>query len=446
MNEPTPLQADKLIEMVEKLPVCSLKGRISQAIGLTLEATGPRLSLGELCYIRTNHETGQYIPAEVVGFRNNRTLLMPLGELEGIGPGSELVASGITLRVKVGMELKGRVLSGLGEPIDGKGSLRTTATYPVMNQPPSPLSRKRITEALPVGVKAIDGLITVGKGQRMGILAGSGVGKSTLMGMIARNTEADINVIALIGERGREVRDFLERDLGEKGLKRSVVIVATSDQPALVRIKGAFVATSIAEYFRDQGLDVLLLMDSLTRFALAQREVGLATGEPPATRGYTPSVFALLPRLLERAGNSQKGTITGLYTVLVEGDDMNEPITDAVRGIVDGHIALSRNLAAMNIYPAIDVLNSISRVMIDIVPPTQMQAANRFRSLLATYQDASDLIDIGAYKKGANPKIDEALNHIDGLYEFLRQDIYEDALFEDTINHLHQSVGEQVVS
>lgn len=238
----------------------------------------------------------------------------------------------------------------------------------------------------------------------------------------------------------------MERDLGEKGLKRSVVIVATSDQPALVRIKGAFVATSIAEYFRDQGLDVLLLMDSLTRFALAQREVGLATGEPPATRGYTPSVFALLPRLLERAGNSQKGTITGLYTVLVEGDDMNEPITDAVRGIVDGHIALSRNLAAMNIYPAIDVLNSISRVMIDIVPPTQMQAANRFRSLLATYQDASDLIDIGAYKKGANPKIDEALNHIDGLYEFLRQDIYEDALFEDTINHLHQSVGEQVVS
>lgn len=446
MIEPTRLQTDKLIDIVEKLPVCQLKGKISQAIGLTLEATGPRLSLGELCYIRTNHGTGRYVPAEVVGFRNNRTLLMPLGDLEGIGPGSELLASGMTLRVKVGMELRGRVLNGLGEPIDGKGPLRTTLTYPVMNQPPGPLSRKRITEVLPVGVKAIDALITAGKGQRMGILAGSGVGKSTLMGMIARNTEASINVIALIGERGREVREFLERDLGEQGLERSVVIVATSDQPALVRIKGAFVATSIAEYFRDQGMDVLLLMDSLTRFALAQREVGLATGEPPATRGYTPSVFALLPRLLERAGTSQKGTITGLYTVLVEGDDMNEPITDAVRGIVDGHIALSRNMAAMNLYPAIDVLNSISRVMIDIVSPEHLQAANRFRSLLATYQDASDLIDIGAYKKGANPRIDKALEHISAMQNFLRQDIYEGALFNRTISEMQQSIGEQVVS
>ncbi len=446
MNEPTRLQADKVVEMVERLPVCHLKGKISQAIGLTLEATGPRLSLGELCYIRTNHGTHQYVPAEVVGFRNNRTLLMPLGELEGIGPGSELIASGIILRVNVGMQLRGRVLNGLGEPIDGKGPLRTTITYPVMNQPPGPLSRQRITEILRVGVKAIDALITAGKGQRMGILAGSGVGKSTLMGMIARNTEADLNVIALVGERGREVRDFLERDLGDKGLERSVVVVATSDQPALVRIKGAFVATSIAEYFRDQGLDVLLLMDSLTRFALAQREVGLATGEPPATRGYTPSVFALLPRLLERAGTSQNGTITGLYTVLVEGDDMNEPITDAVRGIVDGHIALSRNLAAMNIYPAIDILNSISRVMIDIVEPAHMQAANRFRSLLATYQDASDLIDIGAYKQGANPKIDEALEHIDNMQNFVRQEIYEDAPFERTIDNLRLSIGEQVIS
>ncbi len=446
MNEPAWLQADKLIDMVEKLPVCQLKGRISQAIGLTLEATGPRLSLGELCYIRANHSIGQYVPAEVVGFKNNRTLIMPLGELEGIGPGSELVASGTTLRVKVGKELLGRVLNGLGEPIDGKGPLRTTLTYPVMNQPPGPLNRRRITEILPVGVKAIDGLITVGKGQRMGILSGSGVGKSTLLGMIARNTEAHLNVIALIGERGREVREFLERDLGDKGLERSVVIVATSDQPALVRIKGAFVATSIAEYFRDQGMDVLLLMDSLTRFALAQREVGLAIGEPPATRGYTPSVFALLPRLLERAGTSPKGTITGLYTVLVEGDDMNEPITDAVRGIVDGHIALSRNMAAMNIYPAIDVLNSISRVMIDIVSPEQMEAANRFRSLLATYQDAKDLIDIGAYKKGTNPRIDEALDHIDQMYSFLKQGIYENALFDHTINYLQQSIGEKAVS
>ncbi|HOB12520.1 MAG TPA: flagellar protein export ATPase FliI [Syntrophomonadaceae bacterium] len=446
MNEPARLETDKLIDIVEKLPVCQLKGKISQAIGLTLEATGPRLSLGELCYIRTNHGTGQYIPAEVVGFRNNRTLIMPLGELEGIGPGSELLANGTTLRVKVGMELMGRVLNGLGEPIDGKGPLRTTLTYPVMNQPPGPLSRTRITEVLPVGVKAIDGLITVGKGQRMGILAGSGIGKSTLLGMIARNTEAYLNVIALIGERGREVREFLERDLGDKGLERSVVVVATSDQPALVRIKGAFVATSIAEYFRDQGMDVLLLMDSLTRFALAQREVGLAIGEPPATRGYTPSVFALLPRLLERAGTSPQGTITGLYTVLVEGDDMNEPITDAVRGIVDGHIALNRNMAAMNIYPAIDVLNSISRVMIDIVSPVQMQAANRFRSLLATFQDAKDLIDIGAYKRGTNPRIDEALDHIDDMYSFLKQDIYEDALFDRTIKDLQQSIGEKAVS
>lgn len=446
MNEPSRLNTNRLLEILEKSPTCQLKGKISQAIGLTLEATGPRLSLGELCFIRTRYGIGQYVPAEVVGFRNHNTLLMPLGELEGIGPGSELLATGTTLRVRVGQELQGRVVNGLGEPIDEKGPLRTSLTYPVMNRPPSPLRRKRITEVMSVGVKAIDGLITAGKGQRMGILAGSGVGKSTLMGMIARNTDADINVIALIGERGREVREFLERDLGEKGLERSVVVVATSDQPALVRLKGAFVATSIAEYFRDQGMNVLLLMDSLTRFALAQREVGLAIGEPPATRGYTPSVFALLPRLLERAGTSDQGTITGLYTVLVEGDDMNEPITDAVRGILDGHIALNRGLAAMNIYPAIDVLNSISRVMIDIVSSEQMQAANRFRSLLATYQDARDLIDIGAYKPGSNSRIDEALERIDEMQKFLRQDIYEEAIYNRTIAGLQQSIGEPVVN
>lgn len=442
MNEPTRLQTDKLIEVLEKSPTCQLKGRISQAIGLTLEATGPRLSLGELCLIRNNYRNDQFVSAEVVGFKNNRTLLMPLGELEGIGPGSELIATGTTLRVRVGMELRGRVLNGLGEPIDDQGPLGTIHTYPVMNRPPSPLKRKRILEALPVGVKTIDGLITVGKGQRMGIFAGSGVGKSTLMGMIARNTAADINVIALIGERGREVREFLEKDLGPRGLERSVVVVATSDEPALVRLKGAFVATSIAEYFRDQGLDVLLLMDSLTRFALAQREVGLAIGEPPATRGFTPSVFALLPRLLERAGTSDQGTITGLYTVLVEGDDMNEPITDAVRGIVDGHIALNRNLAALNSYPAIDVLNSISRVMLDIVPERQMRAANRFRSLLATYQDAKDLIDIGAYKKGSNPRIDESLERIEPMHGFMQQQIQEEAFYDHTIAELHRSIGE----
>ncbi|MDD4625662.1 MAG: FliI/YscN family ATPase, partial [Syntrophomonas sp.] len=400
MNKASALPLEKYLDALDKTTTCQLKGRISQAIGLTIEATGPRVRMGELCFLQTNYSDRQLIPAEVVGFKDNKILLMPLGNLEGIGPGSGLLASGTTLRVQVGMELVGRVLNGMGEPIDDKGRIKSETSYPVTNQPPNPLKRKRITEVLQVGVKAIDGLVSIGKGQRMGILAGSGVGKSTLIGMIARNTEADINVIALIGERGREVREFLERDLGEEGLAKSVVVVATSDQPALVRLKGAFVATSIAEYFRDQGKDVLLLMDSVTRFALAQREIGLAIGEPPATRGYTPSVFALLPKLLERAGTSEKGTITGLYSVLVEGDDLNEPITDAVRGILDGHIALSRSLAAMNLYPAIDVGQSISRVMIDIASPEHSENAKRFRSILATYEEARDLIDIGAYKKG----------------------------------------------
>ncbi|MEA1961758.1 MAG: flagellar protein export ATPase FliI [Bacillota bacterium] len=425
---------------IEKTNLLELRGRISQAIGLTLEAQGPRVNLGELCYVRTSNPLCTLLPCEVVGFRERRILLMPLGELEGIGPGSELIASGTTLKVNVGQQLKGRVLNGLGDPIDGRGPIKCQTQYAVMNPPPAPLKRKRISEILSVGIKAIDGLITVGRGQRMGIMAGSGVGKSTLMGMIARNTSADINVIALIGERGREVREFLERDLGEEGLARSVVIVATSDEPALVRLKGAFVATSIAEYFRDQGNDVLLLMDSLTRFALAQREVGLAIGEPPATRGYTPSVFAMMPRLLERAGTSEKGTITGLYTVLVEGDDMNEPVTDCVRGIVDGHIILDRNIAAMNVYPAIDVLNSISRVMIDISASEHMQNANRFRSILATYEEAKDLIDIGAYKKGSNPRVDEAIERIDRCREFLRQGIYDKAVFEEELTFMRSCV------
>jgi flagellum-specific ATP synthase len=434
-------ELEKYMNALEKASTCLLKGKISQAIGLTLEASGPRVRLGELCYVKTNYAGGQLVPAEVVGFRDRKILLMPLGNLEGIGPGSELLATGTTLRVEVGMELKGRVLNGLGEIIDDKGRIKPESSYPVMNSPPNPLKRQRITQVLPVGIKAIDGLITVGKGQRMGILAGSGVGKSTLIGMIARNTEADINVIALIGERGREVRDFLEKDLGEEGLAKSIVVVATSDQPALVRLKGAFVATSIAEYFRDQGMDVLLLMDSLTRFALAQREVGLAIGEPPATRGYTPSVFALLPKLLERAGMAEKGSITGLYSVLVEGDDLNEPVTDAVRGIVDGHIALNRNLAAMNLYPAIDIAQSISRVMIDVVSPQHMDVANRFRSILATYEEARDLIDIGAYKKGSNPRIDEAITLIDSCYNFLGQGIYDEAAFNDTLTALHNCIA-----
>lgn len=433
MNKDTRIEIEKYYSTLEKVNPYVLRGKITQAIGLTLEAVGPRVSIGELCFVKTNQADRGLVPCEVVGFRSNKMLLMPLGNLEGIGPGSELIASGTSLRVNVGMDLQGRVLDGMGQPIDEGGRINYQTTYPVMNHPPNPLKRKRITEVLPVGVKAIDGITTIGRGQRMGIMAGSGVGKSTLIGMIARNTEADINVIALIGERGREVREFLERDLGEEGLKRSVVVVATSDQPALVRLKGAFVATSIAEYFRDQGKDVLLLMDSLTRFALAQREVGLAIGEPPATRGYTPSVFALMPQLLERAGTSENGTITGLYTVLVEGDDMNEPVTDTVRGIVDGHIVLSRDIAAMNMYPAIDILKSISRVMIDIVPPEHLEHANRFRSILATYEEAKDLIDIGAYKTGSNARIDEAIRLIDQCMHFLRQDIYEEALFSATI-------------
>lgn len=441
MNNDSGIEIEKYYDVLEKVIPYVLKGKISQAIGLTLEANGPKVSLGELCFVKTNQADHKKIPCEAVGFKNKKILLMPLGNIEGIGPGSELYASGSSLKVKVGMGLIGRVLNGLGEPIDEKGPFKVEAVYPVMNQAPNPLSRKRIKEILPVGIKAIDGLITLGKGQRMGILAGSGVGKSILMGMIARNTGADINVIALIGERGREVRDFLERDLGEEGLKKSIVIVATSDQPALVRLKGAFVATSIAEYFRDQGLDVLLLMDSLTRFALAQREVGLAIGEPPATRGYTPSVFALLPILLERAGTSDKGTITGLYSVLVEGDDMNEPITDAVRGILDGHIALSRKIAAMNIYPAIDVANSISRLMLELVSNEQMADASRFRSLIAAYDEAKDLIEIGAYKKGSNSRVDEALILIEKMRIFVRQDIYEDAVYDNILKELNESVN-----
>lgn len=436
MNNLKQIDIPKYFTALDSINPYTLRGKITQAIGLTLEAIGPRVSIGELCLVRTNKADRELVPCEVVGFRNNRILLMPLGNLEGIGPGSELIASGTSLKVNVGMDLQGRVLNGLGEPIDDGGRLNYQGTYPVMNSAPNPLKRKRISDILPVGVKAIDGLITIGRGQRLGIMAGSGVGKSTLMGMIARNTEADINVIALIGERGREVREFLERDLGPEGLARSVVVVATSDQPALVRLKGAFVATSIAEFFRDQGKDVLLLMDSLTRFALAQREVGLAIGEPPATRGYTPSVFALMPKLLERAGTSENGTITGLYTVLVEGDDMNEPVTDTVRGIVDGHIALSRDIAAMNMYPAIDIMQSISRVMIDIVAPEHLGQANRFRSILATYEEAKDLIDIGAYKKGSNARIDEAIRLIDRCWDFLRQGIYDEASLANTIEKL----------
>ncbi len=423
------LDLGKYWDALDYLETIKLNGKVTEVIGLIIESHGPGANLGELCYLYSAR-LNRYIQAEVVGFKGNKVLLMPLGEMEGIGPGCEVNATGHALSVQVGEELLGRVLDGLGNPIDAHGALQTKLSYPVYNTPPNPLARKRIAEPLPLGVKAIDGLITCGKGQRMGIFAGSGVGKSTLLGMIARNTVADVNVIALIGERGREVRDFLEKDLGEEGLARSVIVVATSDQPALVRIKGAMVATAIAEYFRDQGKDVMLMMDSVTRFAMAQREVGLAVGEPPATKGYTPSVFALLPKLLERSGTSARGTITGLYTVLVDGGDMDEPIADAARGILDGHIVLSRKLATQNHYPAIDVLGSISRVMNDIVGEDHRSLANQLRSVLAVYKEAEDLIQIGAYRQGANPRIDYALEMIEKINSFLKQDVHENCNFE----------------
>lgn len=406
-------------------------GKISQVVGLTIEAVGPSVSIGELCSVSTNNSVE--LLCEIVGFKDNKVLLMPLGEMSGIAPGSKVTALNETLTISVGAELKGKVLNGLGQPIDQSFLSLSNDKYPVFNKPPHPLTRKRIMEPLELGVKAIDGLLTIGKGQRVGIFAGSGVGKSTLMGMIARNTKADINVIALIGERGREVREFLEKDLKEEGLKRSVVIVATSDQPALIRLKGAFVATAIAEYFRDQGNDVLLLMDSLTRFAMAQREVGLAVGEPPVSRGYTPSVFALLPKLLERAGNSERGSITGLYTVLVDGDDLTEPVTDTARGILDGHIVLSRSLANKNHFPAIDILSSISRVMPDIITQEHKTLANQIKKVMAIYKESEDLINIGAYVKGSNPKIDYAIDVIDRINEFLQQEVHEPVTYAEAL-------------
>jgi len=360
---------------------------------------------------------------------------MPLEDVTGLKKGCEVIKTGRTVSIPVGEEIKGRVIDALGRPIDGK-RLSLKEYRPIVSEAPNPLIRNRILEPLPMGVRSIDGFLTIGKGQRIGIFAGSGVGKSTLLGMIARNTTADINVIGLIGERGREVREFLEKDLGEAGLRRSVVVVSTSDQPALLRIKALLTATTFAEYFRDQGYNVMLMVDSLTRWAMAQREVGLAIGEPPTTRGYPPSVFAQLPKILERAGNSDKGSITGIYTVLVEADDFNEPISDTVRGIVDGHIMLSRRLAESNHFPAIDVLMSISRLMTDIVKPEHMQAARALRDMMATYNDAKDLIDVGAYKKGTNPKIDKSIQLIDEINAFLRQGIREKMSFDDTVEYL----------
>ena len=406
-------------------------GKVSKVVGLTVESIGPKANTNDLCRIISTDRNSQVL-AEVIGFSEGKLLLMPFEPLEGIGIGSMVENLNTIHSVKVGPHLLGKVLDGLGNPMDGS-RFEAEALYPVEADPPDPMDRVIIDEVLPLGVKAIDGLLTIGKGQRIGIFAGSGVGKSTLLGMIARNTKADINVIALIGERGREVKEFIERDLGEEGLRRSVVVIATSDKPAIIRKKAAKVATSIAEYFRNQGKDVLLMMDSLTRFSMAQREIGLAAGEPPVSRGYPPSVYSEMPKLLERAGNDDVGSITGLYTVLVDGDDFNEPITDTARGILDGHIVLTRQLANKNHYPAIDVLQSISRVMSSIVTKEQKKLAGECKMLMATYREAEDLINIGAYKAGSNPEIDRAIEKMKDINDFVCQDVDEKVSFEDSV-------------
>lgn len=405
-------------------------GKVVKVVGLTIESIGPDAKLNDMCYIIPKNG-GEAVKAEVVGFRDERVLLMPYDSVEGVGLGSRVENSGAPLKVYASDDLLGKTLDGIGVPIDGSELSQKGEGYSVEAMPPDPLKRKIIDEVLPLGVKAVDGLNTIGKGQRIGVFAGSGVGKSTLLGMFARNTKADVNVIALIGERGREVREFIERDLGPEGMARSVVVVATSDKPALIRKKAAQTATAIAEYFRDQGKDVLIMMDSLTRFSMAQREIGLASGEPPVSRGYPPSVYAEMPKLLERAGNSEVGSITGLYTVLVDGDDFNEPITDTARGILDGHIVLSRKLGHKNHYPAIDVLASISRCMSSIASPEHKQAAGKLRNVLATYSEAEDLINIGAYKKGSNRDIDYSIEKIGEVNEYLCQGVYEKFTYEE---------------
>ena len=430
------LPLDRYLGVIERSDPVPAHGRISQAIGLVLEGHATGAAIGETCEIAYGDRPG-LLPAEVVGFRDNRALLMPLGDLSGIGPGSPIVGREAQATARVGDELLGRVIDGLGLPIDGRGPIRTRDACPLYIAPPSPLDRHRITQALGVGIRAINGLLTCGKGQRIGIFSGSGVGKSQLLGQIARYTAADVNVIALIGERGREVKEFIEKALQADGLSHSVVIVATSDQPPLVRRRGAFLAMAIAEYFRGRNLNVLFMMDSLTRLAHAQREIGLAIGEPPTTKGYTPSVFALLPKFLERAGTSgTAGSITGLYTVLVEGDDMNDPIADAARATLDGHIVLSRELAAQNHFPAIDILNSTSRVMIDVVPPDHLDVSRKFSDLLAAYKKAEDLIHIGAYKPGSDPTIDQAIAKWQNMQAYLRQGLNERIDLRDSISAL----------
>lgn len=434
------LQTDEYLELITEMEPVKKHGKVIQVIGLTIESKGPYAKIGELCLLYPNHYE-RPIEAEVVGFKENKILLMPLQDLSQVGPGCLVVATGVPLQIKVGPSILGKILDGTGKPLDESTLPSGLTKYSTNNLPPNPLKRPRITKPLEVGVRAIDGLLTVGQGQRIGVFAGSGVGKSTLLGMIARNTEADVNVIALIGERGREVRDFIERDLGPEGLKKSVVIAATSDQTPLQRIKGALTATAIAEYFRDQGKNVMLMMDSVTRFAMAQREVGLAVGEPPTSKGYTPSVFALLPKLLERSGTSSKGSITAFYTVLVDGDDMNEPIADAVRGILDGHIVLDRKIAQKGQFPAINIMASVSRVMHDVTSPEHQEAAVEFKRMLSAYDASEDLINIGAYKSGANKEIDDAIRSYPLIKDYLQQDIYEQAKLEESIERLTAQFG-----
>ncbi|MBN1497248.1 MAG: FliI/YscN family ATPase [Spirochaetes bacterium] len=428
--------------IIEELETIQYTGRVERVVGLTIESIGPDVEYGELCRIRLDR--GGYLYAEVVGFNRNRVILMPVGDMKGIVPGADVIAAGSALMVPVGEELLGRVISGIGAPLDGRGEIFTKQKYPVTSEPINPLERTVIDRPLSVGIRAIDGLNTVGRGQRIGIFSGSGVGKSTLIAMISRYTDADVNVVALIGERGREVKDFVEKELGPEGLKKSVVVVATSNQPAMLRIRGAYLAHAIAEYFRDQGRHVNLLMDSITRFSMAQREVGIAAGEPSSMRGYPPSTFALMAKLMERAGTiAGGGSITGFYSVLVEADDMNEPIADHARSILDGHIVLERRLAHKGHYPAVDVLQSISRCMKDVVTPEHAAAANRFRELLAAYTEHEDEISLGAYAKGSVPAVDRALDMMDTMNAFLRQGIYERDAYDAIVRRLIDMFAEK---
>jgi len=435
---------EKFARALERIDPIKVNGKVTDVIGLIIVSIGPNVSLGEICTI-VDKSGKEVCKTEVVGFKEGKVLSIALGEVVKISPSCEIIASGKSFSIGVGEALLGRVIDGLGNPIDGKGEIIVPSYRNIYREPPNPLTRKRITRPLQTGVRSLDGLLTCGRGQRVGIFAGSGVGKSVLLGMIARNTNADVSVITLVGERGREVREFLERELGEEGLKRSVVIVATSDKPALIRMKGAYIGTTIAEYFRDLGMDVVLMMDSVTRFAQAQREIGLTIGEPPATKGYTPSVFAILPKLLERAGTAETGSITGFYTVLVDGDDMTEPIADAVRSILDGHIVLSRKIANKGLFPAIDPLQSISRVMPDIVTADHRARSMAFNDVFATYKEAEDLINIGAYVKGSNPQIDHAISKISTLKAFLRQDMFEKAVYQDSVNRLKEIIERPLV-